>query len=59
MLYAADLLAAGWNTSLGDAGFGSHLSIEAELELTYKNVAAFDLALDGLDRWVTPRCCGC
>ena len=27
MLYAADLLAAGWNTSLGDAGFGSHLSI--------------------------------
>ena len=59
MLYGADLLAAGWNASVRDSGFGSSVSIKEELEYTYKNVAVFNAALEGLDKWVTPRCCGC
>ena len=59
MLYGADLLAAGWNASLQDSGFGSDTTIEEELHETYKNVAAFGVALERLDDWVTPRCCGC
>lgn len=59
MLYGADLLAAGWNASVRDSGFGSSVSIKEELESTFKNVAVFNAALEGLDKWVTPRCCGC
>ena len=59
MLYGGDLLAAGWNTTVKDSGFGSSVSIKEELEYSYKNVAAFNAALETLDKWVTPRCCGC
>jgi hypothetical protein len=34
-------------------------SIEDELELTYKNIAAFNHALDEIGEFRTPRCCGC
>lgn len=59
ILYSDDLLASGWNTTVKDSGFGSDVTIKEEMEYTYKNVAAFTAALEGLDKWVTPRCCGC
>lgn len=59
VLFGADLLAAGWNASLQDSGFGSGVTVQEELRATYKNVAAFNDAVTSLDEWVTPRCCGC
>jgi hypothetical protein len=35
------------------------VTIEEELHATYKNAESFNLALERLDDWVTPRCCGC
>ena len=55
MLYGADLLAHGWNAT-AVRGVGS---VEDELELTYRNVAAFGRALEAVGKYRTPRCCGC
>ena len=55
MLYGGDLERNGWNaTTVRDVG-----SIEAEIALTYKNMAAFNRALDEIGQYRTPRCCGC
>jgi hypothetical protein len=59
MLYGSDLLQAGWDTSPVPSAKGGTGTVEQELEHTYRNVAAFDRALDAMDRFISPRCCGC
>jgi hypothetical protein len=54
LLYGSDLLAAGWDTTSARGG-----SIERELNISYTNINVFRNALGGLDRLMTPRCCGC
>lgn len=55
MLYGADLLAAGWDTSpVPNRG-----DVKEELAHTYRNVAVFNRAADATDKFISPRCCGC
>ena len=55
MLYGADLLAAGWDTSpVPNRG-----DVKEELAHTYRNVAVFNRAVDTTDKFISPRCCGC
>ena len=65
MLYGNDLIYAGWNSTkvtAGDPGPAAPsrlYTIDDEISHSFKNVAAFDQALDDLSEWLTPRCCGC
>ena len=55
MLYGADLLSAGYNTSQVFHG----MSEGDEIAFGLRNVAAFERAEAALDQIVQPRCCGC
>jgi len=55
MLYGADLLAKGWNTTT----VRKVATVKEELDVSYHNMAVFDAALDQLSKMITPRCCGC
>ena len=55
MLYGADLLASGYNTS--DA-FNS-MDEGDEIAFGFANIAAFERAQAILDQSIQPRCCGC
>ena len=56
VLYGADLLAAGYNTS--QAGFNG-VSPAVEIAFGLRQMDAFARAADALDELVQPRCCGC